>query len=116
MPGCSTPPIGSRQDWLETGRANRSTSKKPIPRSRSVGRAAIGLTERHSFTRIEIPAGSPRSSATRRTSSADPFIGNFKYLWLGLRVLRWGRVACLFLPHARLLPSADYMLGLAARL
>src|SRR5262247_38588 len=78
MPGCSTPPIGSRQDWLETGRANRSTSKKPIPRSRSVGRAAIGLTERHSFTRIEIPAGSPRSSATRRTSSADRLIGKFQ--------------------------------------
>ena len=33
MLGCSTPPIGSRQGWLETGRANRSTSKKPIPRS-----------------------------------------------------------------------------------
>src|SRR6202040_162040 len=27
--------------WLETGRANRSSSRKPIPRSRSVGRAAI---------------------------------------------------------------------------
>ena len=31
MPGCSTPPIGSPQGWLETVRANQSTSKKPIP-------------------------------------------------------------------------------------
>jgi hypothetical protein len=30
----STPPIGSRQGWLETGRTKRSTSRKPIPRLR----------------------------------------------------------------------------------
>src|SRR5205807_3442435 len=53
-----------RQGWLETGRANRSTSKKPIPRSPSVGRAAIVSRDRHSFTRIRIPAGSLPSSAT----------------------------------------------------
>src|SRR5262249_1796250 len=93
MPGCSTPPIGSRQDWLETGRAKRSPSKKTNPRSRSVGRAAIGLTERHSFTRIEIPAGSPRSSATRRTSSADRLIGKFQiFLVRIMRKLDGGQV------------------------
>src|ERR1700680_3515583 len=56
--------------WLETGRANRSTSKKPIPRSPSVGRAAIASTDRLSSTPITIPAASPPSSATRPISSA----------------------------------------------
>src|SRR5215469_4419969 len=32
-------------DWLETARANRSTSRKPIPRSPSVGRGAITSTD-----------------------------------------------------------------------
>src|SRR5438034_6490771 len=46
------------EGWLETGTANRSTSRKPIPHSQSVGTAAIASRDRHSFTRIEIPAGS----------------------------------------------------------
>jgi hypothetical protein len=66
--GCSTPPIGSRHGWLETGRTNRSTSRKRIPRSRSVGRAATASRDRHSFTSIRTPAGSPPSSATRPIS------------------------------------------------
>src|ERR1700730_18322745 len=70
MLGCSTPATGSRQGWLETGRANRSSSRKPIPRSRSVGRAAIASRDQRSFTRIRIPAGSPPSSATLLISSA----------------------------------------------
>src|SRR5207248_2590508 len=71
MPGCSTPPIGSPQGWLETERANRSTSRKPIPPSPSVGRAAIVSTDRHSSTRITTPAGSLPFSATRQISSGD---------------------------------------------
>ncbi len=63
--GCSIPPIGSRHGWPERGRTNRSTSRKPIPRSRSVGRAATASRDRHSFTSIRTPAGSPPSSATR---------------------------------------------------
>src|SRR3984893_13039781 len=35
MLGCSTPPIGSRHGWLETGRTKPSTSRKTKPRSRS---------------------------------------------------------------------------------
>src|SRR5690242_18907426 len=64
------PPIGSPQGWLETARANRSTSRKPIPPSPSVGRAAMVSTDRHSSTRITTPAGSPPFSATRPISSA----------------------------------------------
>src|SRR5436190_24003172 len=59
-----------RQGWLETGRANRSTSRKPIPRSRSDGRAATASMDQRSFTQIRIPAGWPPSSATRPISSA----------------------------------------------
>src|ERR1700758_5581595 len=70
--GAWTLPIGSRQGWLETGRANRSTSRKPIRRSRLVGRAAIASTDRRSFTPIEIPAGSPPSSAIRPRGSFRP--------------------------------------------
>src|ERR1700751_3984418 len=33
----------SPQGWLERARASLSTSRKPIPRSRSVGRAATSL-------------------------------------------------------------------------
>jgi hypothetical protein len=52
------------------GETNRSTSRKPIPRSPSVGRAAIASTDQSSFTPIGIPAGSPPSSATLPISSA----------------------------------------------
>src|SRR6202011_214031 len=52
------------------GGAHPSTTKKAIPRSPSVGRAAIASTDRRSFTRIRIPVGSPPSSATRPISSA----------------------------------------------
>src|SRR5215467_12245338 len=45
MPGCSTQATGSRQDWRETATANRSTLRKPIPRSPSVGRAGIASRE-----------------------------------------------------------------------
>src|SRR6516162_227324 len=38
--------------------------------SRSVGRATTASTDQRSFTPIAIPAGSPRSSATRPISSA----------------------------------------------
>src|SRR5258708_35119079 len=62
--------MGSGQGGLETARSNRSTLRKPIPRSRAAGRAAIVSRDRHSFTRIRIPAGSLPSSATRPKSSA----------------------------------------------
>src|SRR5215472_5492730 len=84
MPGCSTPPIGSPQGWLEAARANRSTSRKPIPPSPSVGRAAIVSTDRHSSTRITTPAGSPPFSATRPTSS----VTGCKEAWLCIRSRR----------------------------
>src|SRR5712671_1779261 len=72
MPGCSTPPTSSPQGWLERGRTSRSTSRKPIPPSPLVGRAAIASKARHSSTRITTPAVSPRSSGTRSTNSARP--------------------------------------------
>src|SRR4029077_10210058 len=40
------------QDDLERARASLSTSRKPIPRSRSVGRAATASRDRRSFTRM----------------------------------------------------------------
>src|ERR1700757_3337519 len=55
--------------WPETATANRSISRKPIPRSPSVGRAAIASRDPPSSTRITIAAGSRRSSVTRPTSS-----------------------------------------------
>src|SRR5438874_12834137 len=51
------------------GRRSRSTSRKPIPPSPLVGRAAIASKARHSSTRITTPAVSPRSSGTRSMSS-----------------------------------------------
>src|SRR5712671_5819502 len=72
MLGYSIPPIGSRHGWLETARTNRSTSRKPIPRSPSVGRAATASRDWRSFTPIEIPAGSPPSSAIRPRGSLRP--------------------------------------------
>jgi hypothetical protein len=45
-------PLGAVIDILETAKANRSSSRKPIPRSRSVGRAAIASRDQRSFTRI----------------------------------------------------------------
>ena len=53
----------------EGARANLFTSRKPIPRSRSVGRAATASRDRRSPTRMTTPAGSLPSSATRPTSS-----------------------------------------------
>src|SRR5712692_813853 len=52
------------------GESDRSTSRKPIPRSRSVGRAATASTDQRLFTPIGVPAASPPSSATRPISSA----------------------------------------------
>src|SRR6516165_89933 len=67
------PPISSPQGWLERARANLSTSRKPIPRSRSVGRAATASRDRRSFTQMRTPAGSLPSSATQPTSSPTRF-------------------------------------------
>src|SRR5437588_2917211 len=55
------------------GESEPLRSRKPIPRSRSVGRAAIASRDRRSFTRMRTPAGSPPSSDTRPTSSPRRF-------------------------------------------
>src|SRR5271163_131178 len=54
---------------LETGRPNRSTSRKPMLHSPSDGRAAIASRDRHSSTRIGRAAGSSPSLAIPPTSS-----------------------------------------------
>src|SRR6202035_883154 len=86
MLGCSTPATGSRQGWLETGRANRSSSRKPIPRSRSVGRAAIASRDQRSFTRIRIPDRAPSFSATVAISSARSLDRKFQIFLASLDV------------------------------
>src|SRR6516225_12223483 len=69
MPGCSTLPTGSPSGWRETGRAKPSTSRKPIPRLRSPGRAVIASTDRRLSIRTVTLDGPPPSSATRSISS-----------------------------------------------
>src|SRR6516225_5339341 len=66
---CSTLPTGSPSGWRETGRAKPSTSRKPIPRLRSPGRAVIASTDRRLSIRTVTLDGPPPSSATRSISS-----------------------------------------------
>ena len=69
MRGCSTARICSLRVSPEMARANQSTSRIPIPRSPSVGRAAFASTGRRSFTPIARALGSSPSSDTQPTSS-----------------------------------------------
>src|SRR6202008_4160338 len=63
------PRPGPRHGWPERATASRSTSRIPIPRSPSVGRAGIASREPPSSIRITTAAGGRRSSATRPPSS-----------------------------------------------
>ena len=52
MHGCLTLPTNSLHDWPGMETPNRSTSRRLIPPSRSVGRATIASRDRHSSTLI----------------------------------------------------------------
>ena len=69
MLGCSTLPISLPHGWPAKAAPNRSTSRKPIPPSRSVGRAIIVSRGPLSFTSIEIAAWSPPPWDTRCINS-----------------------------------------------
>ena len=71
----------------QRARANLSTSRKPIPRSRSVGRAAIASRDRRSSSRMRTPAKSPPYSATRRQAHPAGLIGKFQICLARLRRL-----------------------------
>ena len=86
-------PLADHRDGpIERATANLSRSRKPIPRSRSVGRAAIASRDRRSFTRMRTPAGSPPSSVTRPTSSrSTPKIDSWLRWSPAPRKRRWRR-------------------------
>src|SRR5208337_530517 len=69
MHGCSTARISWPHGSPETASSKQSISRRPIPRFRSVGRAAIASTGRRSSTRIGKPVGSSPSLGIRPTKS-----------------------------------------------
>src|SRR6516164_6458202 len=78
----------------ETGRAKPSTSRKPIPRLRSPGRAVIASTDRRLSIRTVTLDGPPPSSATRSISSLGQLGRKFQTSLVSISAAQLRRLRC----------------------